>query len=190
MSHLRRTDMRTHLLLVFTLALGAFSGAQARVQGGNDQGSAEFEQLKSLVGIWEGVMPAKKGEGEAAEEPPAETMKMRVEYRLTAGGSVIQETFNGGTPMEMITMYHDTQKGLRLTHYCMLGNQPGMDYTGARDGALHFTLSEDSDLDQDKDAFMHSLALTIVDDKNIVQGWTMYRDGEAQSQDIHLTRVK
>ena len=181
--------MRIRLFLVFTLALGAVSGVQAEVQKGNEQRSVEFEQLKSLIGLWEGVMPAKEGEGEAVEEP-AEIMKMRVEYRLTAGGSVIQETFNGGTPMEMITMYHDTRKGLSLTHYCMLGNQPRMDYTGTHEGALHFTLSKDSDLDQDKDAFMHSLALTIVDDKNIVQGWTMYRDGEAQSQDIHLTRVK
>ncbi len=189
MNHLRRTVMKIRLFLVFTLTLGAFAAAQARMQGGNDKGSAEFEQLKSLVGLWEGEMPAKEGKGEAVEES-AETMKMRVEYRLTAGGSVIQETFNAGTPMEMITMYHDTPRGLSLTHYCMLGNQPGMDYAGARDGALHFTLSKDSDPDQDKDAFMHSLALTIVDDKNIVQGWTMYRDGEAQSQDIHLTRVK
>ncbi len=181
--------MRIRLFLVFAVALVATASAQAEVQKGNEKGSAEFEQLKSLVGLWEGVMPAKEGKGDVAEES-SETMKMRVEYRLTAGGSVIQETFNGGTPMEMITMYHDTRKGLSLTHYCMLGNQPRMDYTGTRDGAFHFTLSKDSDLDQDKDAFMHSLALTIVDDQNIVQGWTMYRDGEAQSQDIHLTRVK
>ena len=182
--------MRIRLFLVFTLALGAFAGAQAEVQRVNKKRSAEFEQLKSLVGLWEGVMPAKEGKGDVAEES-SETMKMRVEYRLTAGGSVIQETFNAGTPMEMITMYHDTRRGLRLTHYCMLGNQPRMVYTGARDdGALQFTLSKDSELDQDKDAFMHSLVLTIVDDKNIVQGWTMYQDGEAQSQDIHLTRVK
>ena len=189
MNHLMRIVMRIRLFLVFALALGAFAGAQARVQGGNEKSSAEFEQLKSLVGLWEGEMPAKKSEGGVGGES-AETMKMRVEYRLTAGGSVIQEIFNGGTPMEMITMYHDTGKGLRLTHYCMLGNQPKMDYTDARDGALHFTLSKDSELDQDKDAFMHSLVLTIVDDKNIVQGWTMYQDGVAQSQDIHLTRVK
>ena len=189
MNHLMRIVMRIRLFLVFALALGAFAGAQARVQGGGEKSSAEFEQLKSLVGLWEGEMPAKKGEGGAGGEP-VETMKMRVEYRLTAGGSVIQETFNAGTPMEMITMYHDTRKGLSLTHYCMLGNQPKMDYTGGRDGALHFTLSKDSELDQDKDAFMHSLVLTIVDDKNIVQRWTMYQNGEAQSQDIHLTRVK
>ena len=181
--------MRVRLFLVFILALGATVGAQADVQGGNGKGSAEFEQLKSLVGLWEGVMPGKEGEGDVAEES-AENMMMRVEYRLTAGGSVIQETFNAGTPMEMITMYHDTRRGLSLTHYCMLGNQPEMVYTGTREGVIHFTLSEDSDLDQDKDAFMHSLALTIVDDQNIVQGWTMYRDGEAQSQDIHLSRVK
>ena len=181
--------MRIRLYLVFALTLGAFASAQARIQGGNEKSSAEFEQLKSLIGLWEGEMPAKEG-GEEDVEEPAKTMKMRVEYRLTAGGSVIQETFNAGTPMEMITMYHDTRKGLNLTHYCMLGNQPRMVYAGARDGALHFTLSKDSELDQDKDAFMHSLVLTIVDDNNIVQGWTMYQDGEAQSQDIHLTRMK
>ena len=181
--------MRVCLYLAFTLALGAMASAQAQMQREHYKGSAEFEQLKSLVGLWEGEMPAKEDKGNAAGEP-AKGMKMTIEYRLTAGGSVLQETVNARTPMEMITMYHDTRRGLSLTHYCMLGNQPRMDYTGTRDGALQFTLSQDNDLDEHKDAFMHSLALTIVDANHIVQRWTMYEDGQAHLQDIRLTRAK
>jgi hypothetical protein len=40
-------------------------------------GSPEFEQMKSLVGTWEGLMPMDKG---------GEIMKMVVKYRLTAWG--------------------------------------------------------------------------------------------------------
>ena len=40
-------------------------------------GSPEFEQMKSLVGTWEGLMPMDKG---------GEIMKMVVKYRLTVWG--------------------------------------------------------------------------------------------------------
>ena len=183
--------MKTRLYLPFTLALGALASAHAYSEKDGDKGSAGFNQLKSLVGLWEGEMPAKEVKDDASGEAPRRgRMKMSVEYRLTAGGSVLQETTNARTPMEMVTMFHNTPGGLSLTHYCMLGNQPRMDYTGTRDGALQFTLSKDSDLDPDKDQFMNSLALTIVDANHLVHRWTMYQNGQIQQQDIHFTRVK
>ncbi len=181
--------MKIRLCLAFTLALGALASAHAYSEKDGDKGSAGFNQLKSLVGLWEGEMPAKEVKGDASGEP-ADGMKMTVEYRLTAGGSVLQETTNARTPMEMVTMYHNSPGGLSLTHYCMLGNQPRMDYTGTRDGALQFTLSKDSDLDPGKDQFMNSLALAIVDADHLVHRWTMYQNGQIQQQDIHFTRVK
>ena len=53
--------------------------------------------------------------------------KVRVEYRLTAGGSALVETlFPGASRGQMVSMYYDRKGKLAMTHYCMLRNQPGM----------------------------------------------------------------
>ena len=48
-------------------------------------GSAEFERMKQLVGAWEGT-----------SDMGMEGEKVRVEYRLTAGGSALVETLFPG----------------------------------------------------------------------------------------------
>ena len=41
--------------------------------------------------------------------------KMKTEFRVIAGGSVVEERFAGGTPMEMLSTYHDVDgKLIRL----------------------------------------------------------------------------
>src|SRR5215813_2467787 len=82
--------------------------------------SAEFERLKGLVGTW-------KGTGDMGQGP----MDFTVEYRLISGGSALEERVFAGTPKEMVTMYYDRNGKLGLTHYCMLGNRPGMQLKSA-----------------------------------------------------------
>ena len=79
------------------------------------KGSVELERMKTLVGTWEGK--ADMGQG---------PIDMTVKYRLLAGGSVLEERVFEGTPHEMITMYYDQDGKLALTHYCVMGNRPGM----------------------------------------------------------------
>ena len=112
-----RAAITTTLGLVF-VALSAAAPASAQMGMEPYKGSSEFEQLKQLIGVWEGEMPMKDkgGEAGAKHEGMPEMMKMRVEYRLTAGGSAIQETFNAGSPMEMVSMYHDRGGNLSITH--------------------------------------------------------------------------
>ena len=103
-----------------------------------------------------GKRGSKEG-GEAEHEGMSEKMMMRVEYRLAAGGSVIQETINGGTPMEMIKMYHDRDGNLSMTHYCMLGNQPRMDLEVSGPGKMSFGFSEHNELDSATGTQMDSM---------------------------------
>jgi hypothetical protein len=49
-----------------------------------------------------------------------------VKYKLTSGGSTVEELLMPGTDHEMVTMIHPDGADLLLTHYCMLGNQPQM----------------------------------------------------------------
>src|SRR5437016_10617001 len=102
------------LLFVALLALNA-GLASAGQPGDPYHGSAEFERMKSLAGTWKGTHDMGKG-----------PMEVTVVYTVVAGGSAVEERFFAGTPNEMVTMYHDKQGKLSLTHYCMLHNQPGM----------------------------------------------------------------
>ena len=59
-------------------------------------GSKEFERMKELVGAWEGTSNMPQG-GE----------RVRVEYRLSSGGSAVVETLFPGKADEMVSVYYD-----------------------------------------------------------------------------------
>jgi hypothetical protein len=144
------------------------------------KGSAEFERMKSLVGTWKGKMDM--GEG---------PIELIVEYKLVAGGSAIEERTFAGTPKEMITMYHDKKGKLSLTHYCMLGNQPGMLLKSSDDKTLKFDFDATCGVDDKSGMHMHSLAIKFDDADTITQNWQLFEDGK--SKDHHpftLKRVK
>ena len=75
---------------------GLFVAHAGEYQSAPYSGSKEFERMKQLVGVWEGTSDMGK-EGE----------KVRVEYRLTAGGSALVETLFPGSAEEMVSVYHD-----------------------------------------------------------------------------------
>ena len=184
-----RNVVCTAIALVFVASAVAPVGAQMEMEP--YKGSAEFEQLKSLIGVWEGEMPMKGKGDEAGESEEMQMMKMTVEYRLTAGGSAIQETSFPGSPKEMVSMYHDRDGRLSMTHYCMLGNQPRMDLESSGEDKLSFAFSKVNDLDPSTDMHMHSMVLSFVDENKITQRWTMFEGGEAQqAHDMHLTRTQ
>ena len=185
--------MRTLLtVLAIALVVAAPQLVSAQMEMQPYQGSAEFERMKGLIGIWEGEMPMKsKGKKEMHEEHAKMMQKMRVSYHLTAGGSAIVETFAPGTPMEMVSVYHDRGGKLSMTHYCMLGNQPRMDLQDSQDGKMMFMFSDDNEVDPAKGMHMHSMALSVVDRDNIIQRWTMFQEGKAQqAHDMRLARVE
>ncbi len=71
--------------------------------------SAEFENVKKLVGAWEGTATEKDGKVSPA----------RAEYKLTSGGSAVVEILFAGTPHEMHSVYFNENGKLGMTHYCM-----------------------------------------------------------------------
>ena len=113
------------------------------------QGSADFERMKTLVGKW------------SAHSPEMGTMNS--EFRLIAGDSVIEERFAGGTPMEMLSVYHDVNGKLTMTHYCMLRNQPQMKLVKRTANSLTFDLAPTPGLNPAKDKHMHGATYTFID---------------------------
>jgi len=107
--------MKIKIPIAFALLSLLVIGLSAGQADKPSKGSPEFERMKTLAGTW-------KGKADMGEGP----MEFTVEYRLVAGGSAIEERIFAGSPKEMVTMYHDKKGKLSLTHYCMLGNRPGM----------------------------------------------------------------
>lgn len=113
------------------------------------KGSAAFERMKTLVGKWSGESPMMG--------------KMHTQFRLIAGGSVIEERFEEGTPMEMLSTYHDVNGKLTMTHYCMLRNQPQMKLVKSTANSLSFDLAPTPGLDPAKEKHMHGATYTFID---------------------------
>ena len=74
------------------------------------KGSTAFERMKTLVGKWSGESPIMG--------------KMNREFHLIDSDSVIEERIPSGTPIEMLSVDHDLNGKLTMTHCCMLRNQP------------------------------------------------------------------
>jgi hypothetical protein len=159
--------------------VGAFVTYAGDWRGSPYPGSKEYERMRQLVGVWEGTSNMGK-----------EGQRVKVEYRLTAGGSAIVETLFPGTPEEMISVYHDNQGKLSMTHYCMLQNQPNMRLLNASAGRLDFIFAEGNGINPKKDSHMHALTISFVDQDHVIQNWTLFESGrETGVTRLDLSRV-
>ena len=76
---------------------------------------------------------------------------------------MIEERFAEGTPMEMLSTYHDVNGKLMMTHYCMLRNQPRMKLVKSTADSLTFDLAPTPGLNAAKDKHMHGATYTFID---------------------------
>jgi hypothetical protein len=158
-------------LLIAALCISLAGPLVARAgehQSAPSTGSKEFERMKQLVGVWEGTSDMGK-DGE----------KVRVEYRLTAGGSALVETLFPGSAEEMVSVYHDRHGKLAMTHYCMLRNQPRMTLAKADAQTIELVFArKGNDLDPAKENHMHAVRITFTDNDHIIQKWTLFEKGK------------
>ena len=143
------------------------------------EGSKELQKIKGLAGSWVGEMDHGKG-----------PKPVRIVYRVTAAGSAVMETFHPGTPMEMVTMYHDDKGKLSMTHYCMLGNQPQMRLVKASDKQVALDLVKDSVVDKDK-PHMNALTIDFLDADRIRHTWGCCEGGDkTRNMTVEFKRKK
>jgi hypothetical protein len=143
-------------------------------------GSPEFERLKELVGTWKGTVDMGQG-----------PIEMVAQYRLLAGGSVLEEKVFAGTPNEMTTMFYDKDGKLALTHYCMFGNRPTMVLKSADSKSIRFDFDKACGIDVAKEAHMHALTLTFDDADTITASCKALMDGkEMPEKPTTLKRVR
>ncbi|QPJ61326.1 MAG: hypothetical protein G3M70_05235 [Candidatus Nitronauta litoralis] len=131
-------------------------------------GSKAFEQMKSLVGDWKGMID--KGKGPEV---------FNTNYRLTSGGSAIVETIFEGHPHGMITIYQDdSKKQLTMVHSCAEYNQPKMVIKKNRGNRIEMDLVSNPDLDVVKDSHMHSFAIELNGPEQMTRDWINFEDGK------------
>ena len=151
--------------------------ANATEPGAQKAGSPEFERMKTLVGTWTGK--ADIGQG---------PVEMTVQYRLLAGGNVLEERVFAGTPNEMVTMYYEQGGKLALTHYCIMGNRPGMLLKSSDPKSLNFDFDATCGIDVTKESHMHALSITFDDPDTITTSCKAMVAGK--EMDPHPTTLK
>jgi hypothetical protein len=164
---------RAATVLVLALAIGP-----ARA---GDNGTAAFEQLKSLAGHW--------------ETGKSNTEKATLDLELTAGGTAVIErahVTNGGKEVEMITLYYLDAGQLKMTHYCMAGNQPTMHGNYAPDTkTLTFEFEGATNLKNPNDGHMHHAVYSFIDNDHFRTTWTFRKDQkDAFTEDVTYVRAK
>ena len=171
--------MKTKISTLFTaLILVAALGANAADK--SQSSSPEFERMKTLVGSWTGKCDMGQG-----------PVDLNIQYRLLAGGSVLEERCFAGTPNEMVTMYYDKDGKLAMTHYCMFGNRPSMKIKSANAKTIKFDFDATCGINPNKESHMHALSLTFDDADTITTSCQAIIDGKEQAEKpTTLKRVK
>src|SRR5262245_57010076 len=162
-------------LICATLILAAWTNAAEQPKP--KPGSAEFERLKTLVGNWSGKTDIGQG-----------PVEMTATYKLLAGGSVLEERVFQGTPMEMITMYYDKDGKLALTHYCVMGNRPGMVLKSSDAKTLTFEFDKSCGIDPLTESVMNGMTLTFDHADTVTATCRAVIKGEPQKE--HPTTLK
>jgi hypothetical protein len=162
------------------IAVALLAGLAGSRQAAAAPGSAEaFVQLTSLVGHW--------------EEQKANEYKSTLDIELTAGGTALLEKFRmveQGKPVEMITMYYLDGGQIKLTHYCMAGNQPTMRGSYAPETkTLTFDFENATNLKSANDGHMHHAVYKFIDNGHFQTTWTFQKDQkDAFSEDVIYVR--
>ena len=163
-----------------TLLLMACIGLHAEDAPKPKEGSPEFERMKTLVGAWTGKVDMGQG-----------PVEMTLQYRLLAAGSVLEERVFANTPNEMVTMYFDKGGKLAATHYCVMGNRPGLLLKSADAKTLKFDFDQTCGINAATESHMHAFEIRFDDADTITTSCKAIINGkEKEEHPTVLKRVK
>lgn len=160
--------------LGLTMLALLISAAGIRAIPSGTEASA-FEQLKTLVGEWEGTNISGP---------------VKITYTLVSGGSALMERLQSANEPEMITMYSPDGDHIVVTHYCSMGNQPQM-ATDAMIGKAQkysFTLVRVTGMKTPDEGHMVGLVLTLYDKDHLTQEWKYQDKGKTSAELFQFKR--
>ena len=125
---------------------------------------AAFERLKTLEGEWEGTFE--------------DGRRHTVSYRLSAGGSVLVETWQLAPGRESMTLYHLDGDRLLATHYCPQQNQPRLALKPGKDpSVLSFEFVDGTGLEVAGRSHQHAFVTVLRDDGTYSRSETYVENG-------------
>lgn len=168
---------RSHLLAALAAACFPLAFAlAAQEMHPAARSTPAFDQLKSLVGEWE---------GKNATGAP-----VKVTYQLVSNGSAVLERLQPTNEPGMVTMYTLEGDRLNVTHYCSAGNQPTMQTAPltSASGKYDFTFTHLGGAKSPDEGHMNALTLTISDKDHLTQVWTYLDHGKSMVETMNFTR--
>jgi hypothetical protein len=163
--------------LAFLAAALALTPAAAPARPAPEAVTAEdaFAQLSRLAGTWR-----------PADRPDSPLI---IRFYLTAGGTVLVESWEARGKRHSLTLYHRDGPALLATHYCPQGNQPRLAFAGRDKHGLHFTFHDATDLDPATESHQHDLWFDLTDPERPVRGEVYSgKDGPGEQERLQLTR--
>lgn len=155
--------MKTLLCVLIAALLTSLCAAESH------KGAEEaFRQLHSLVGSWEGKFEDGRSHS--------------VSYRLTAGGSVLVETWTLAPGRESMTLYSMDGNNLIATHYCPQGNQPRLQFADGSDpGRLSFVFRDGTNLKVKGKSHQHAFWIRVLGENSFERSETYVDNGSTAS---------
>lgn len=155
--------------LALGLGFACASSSRAGKAPASPSAAAVLAELATLVGAWEGV---------SASGRPS-----RVAYRVSAGDSVVVETWTQSGGREALTIYHLDRERLLATHYCPKGNQVRLRWTGGSAAAgIGFEFLDGTNLAVEGQSHQRSIRLRILADGTFERGETYVRNGSTKKE--------
>jgi hypothetical protein len=169
---------RNTLLMFAAIALSAIPAAAQTAASSSTDAQKAFAAIKAMPGTWEG----KTSDGQA----------VRVDFKVTSGGSAVMSEIFGHGPADMVSMFHlDGPNRLIMTHYCGAGNQPRMQASVSPDGkVITFQYFDATNLTTPDAGHMQTMVLTLVDDNHHTEEWTFADHGKEEKEFFDLRRNK
>ena len=144
--------------------LAALLGWAGAASAQEAAGAAAFERLKALQGHWEGQFE--------------DGRRHTVEYRLSAGGTVLVETWQLAPGRESMTLYHLDGDRLLATHYCPQGNQPRLAWVPGADAlVLSFEFVDGTGLGAAGRSHQHAFVTVLREDGSYTRSETYVANG-------------
>ena len=132
-----------------------------------------FKQLSSLVGAWEGKFEDGRPHS--------------VSYRLTAGGTVLVETWTLGSGRESMTLYHMDGGTLVADHYCPQGNTPRLELKkGGGADRLSFVFRDGTNLQVKGKSHQHAFWIKLNGKDSFERGETYVENGSPSTEAANM----
>jgi hypothetical protein len=172
--------MKTKLVYSICSAVALLCVTASEPEATVKKNCPEFDRMKTLVGTW-------KGKTDIGQGP----VDITVQYRILAGGTVLEERCFPDTPMELVTMFYEKNGKLAMTHYCVLGNRPAMTLKASDDKSLTFDFDPSCGINTKTETHMHAMSLRFDNPDTITTTCKSLANGQEQEgHPCTLKRVK